>query len=49
MPTASILVRVIAAFVKPQSAIGYAEAVERRRGKTRRIAFHLPESRQGGE
>jgi cation diffusion facilitator family transporter len=33
---------VIAVFVKPQSAIGYAEAVERRRGKTRQIVFHVP-------
>jgi cation diffusion facilitator family transporter len=31
---------VIAVFVKPQTAIGYAEAVERRRGKTRQIVFH---------
>jgi cation diffusion facilitator family transporter len=33
---------VIAVFVKPQTASGYAEAVERRRGKTRRIVFHEP-------
>jgi divalent metal cation (Fe/Co/Zn/Cd) transporter len=33
---------VIAVFVKPQTAIGYAEAVERRRGKTRQIVFHAP-------
>ncbi|MBB4198254.1 cation transporter [Rhodoblastus sphagnicola] len=33
---------VIAVFVKPQTALGYAEAVERRRGKTRQIVFHTP-------
>ena len=34
--------QVIAVFVKPQTAAGYAEAVERRRGKTRQIVFHAP-------
>jgi hypothetical protein len=34
----------IAVFVKPQSALGYAEAVERRLGKTRQIVFHAPET-----
>jgi hypothetical protein len=33
---------VIAVFVKPQTAIGYAEAVDRWRGKTRQIVFHAP-------
>jgi cation diffusion facilitator family transporter len=33
---------VIAVFVKPQTAIGYAEMVERRRGKTRQIVFQAP-------
>ena len=39
---------VIAVFVKPQSAIGYAEAIARRRGKTRQIVFHAPENLSGG-
>ena len=38
---------VIAVFVKPQTAIGYAEAVERRRGKTRQIVFHAPPQNPG--
>jgi cation diffusion facilitator family transporter len=33
---------VIAVFVKPQTAMGYAEAVELRRGKTRQMVFHAP-------
>jgi divalent metal cation (Fe/Co/Zn/Cd) transporter len=33
---------VIAVFVKPQSAIGYAEMIALRRGKTRQITFHAP-------
>jgi hypothetical protein len=39
---------VIAVFVKPQSALGYAEAVERRRGKIRQIVFHAPEIPRAG-
>ena len=37
-----LCIRVIAVFTKPQTAIGYAETVERRRGKTRQIVFHAP-------
>jgi hypothetical protein len=40
---------VIAVFVKPQSAIGYAEAIACRRGKTRQIVFHAPEVPPGGD
>jgi cation diffusion facilitator family transporter len=39
---------VIAVFVKPQSAIGYAEAIERRRGKATPIVFHAPQILKGG-
>jgi hypothetical protein len=33
---------VIAVFAKPQTALGYAETIERRRGKTPQIVFHAP-------
>jgi divalent metal cation (Fe/Co/Zn/Cd) transporter len=38
---------VIAVFVKPQTAVGYTEAVERRRGKTRQMVFHAPPHESG--
>ena len=38
---------VIAVFVKPQTALGYAEMIERRRGKTRQIVFRAPPQGRG--